>query len=108
MFTEELKLIKETEDDAERLRKDARAEAKSIVQEADRTAAKVLADAASQAKTRYDALIAEGQDIAQRQYEEAIRGAREQCSEMAKAAETQKPEIVRTIVERIVKASVNY
>lgn len=108
MFTEELNLIKETEERADALRKSTRAEARQITEEAERKAAKILADAELAAKARHDELVKEGMDLAHSQYDDAIAAAGKQCVELAEKAASAEKDVIGMLVERIVKSSVNY
>lgn len=107
MFTEELNLIKETEENAEALRKSTKSDAKRLVEEAQSKAARILADAELQAKQNFDALVRSGTEIADGQYEAALAAAGRQCEEMADRAGLKEKDVIGTIVERIVKSSVN-
>lgn len=65
-----------------------------------------MTDARISAKEKVDKLMAEGQQIAQKQYEAAMEAAEEKCAELTAAAEKKGPEMVKMIVERV-KSSVN-
>ena len=108
MFTEELNRIKESEEKADILRKEARMEAKKLMEAANTEAGKLLADAEITAKNKYDQLIKEGQQIAQSQYDQAIADARGKCAEMEEKAGQKESDVVQSIAERIVKSSVNH
>ncbi len=107
MFTEELNLIKTAEENAETLRKEAKQEAKRLVGEANTKAGELLSDAEQTAKGKYDALVGEGQAIADSQYGEAIDQAFAKCEKMAIDSGAKEDNVVEWIVERIVKSSVN-
>ena len=106
VFAEELIKIKESEAYAEELQKSAKTEAESLVAEAESQARQLIADAKTLAKDKVDALVAEGQDIAQAQYDAAITAAEQQCADLADAIKEKQPEMVKLIVERV-KSSVN-
>ena len=106
MFAEELVKIKESETYAEELQKSAKAEAEAIVAEAEAAAQQLMTDCHISAKEKVDCLLSEGQQIAQKQYDDAIAETTELCAKLAEAAETRKPEMVKMIVERV-KSSVN-
>jgi len=106
MFAEELVKIKESETYAEELQKSAKAEAEAIIAEANAAAQQLMTDAGVSDKEKVGRLMAEGQQIAQQQYEDAIAETEAKCAELAAAAETKKPELVKLIVERV-KSSVN-
>ena len=85
MFTEELKLIKEAEEQADEMRREARISAKNFVEETD-----------------CDALLKEGREKAQKLYEEAIKQAEDLCAAMTVQAGEKQEEAVKFIAERIV------
>ena len=96
MFTEELQTIRQAEERADTIRKDAKTEAARLMKDANTKAGKIADEAEINAKTRYEAFLAEGQQTAQAEYENAI----------ADAGERQ-DRIVKFIAERIVKSSGN-
>ena len=106
MFAEELLKIKECEAYAEELQKSAKTEAESLVAEAESQARQIIAEAKALAKEKVDALLAEGQQIAQAQYDAAITATEAQCAKMASDIKNKEPEMVKFIVERV-KSSVN-
>lgn len=108
MFTEELNLINQAETDAEALRKNAKAEARRLIEEANTKAEKRIAKAQAEAKAEYDALIKEGQRIAEENDAQAIAAAKAQCDEMTAKAQTREADVVKNIVERIVISSVDH
>ena len=106
MFAEELVKIKESETYAEELQKNAKTEAEAIIADATVKAQQMLADCRAAAKETTDKLLAEGQQIAQKQYDDAIAETKANCVKLAEAAEVKKPEMIKMIVERV-KSSVN-
>lgn len=107
VFTEELTMIKDAEDKADRIRKDAKSEAGNIVDAANTKAGVILAEAEEKAREIKEQYLAEGQELAQKQYNEAISGAEKQWQEMAKKAGEKQDRVVNFIAERIVTSSVN-
>ena len=107
LFADELNLIKEAEAQAEQIKKSAKAEAKSAVEDAGAEAAKLIAEAETKARMIFDTLVSEGNEIAQREYDEAIADAETKANEMEAAAAGKKDEAIEHIVERIVNISVN-
>ena len=67
----------------------------------------ILAEAEEKAREIKEQYLAEGQELAQKQYNEAISGAEKQWQEMAKKAGEKQDRVVNFIAERIVKSSVN-
>lgn len=108
MFKDELSLITDAEQNAEALRKSARTEAKRMQEEAEAKAAQMAVEAETEAKKRFDALVREGQQIADMQYEAALKEAACRGAEMEGAAAAAEADAVNRIIERIVKSSVNY
>ncbi len=107
MFTEELNVITQTEDKADALRKEAKAEARMLIERANTEAGRIISEAEEKAKDRFENLISEGQKAAQIQYDEAIACAEDFCVKMAEEAGKKQDQVVKFISERIVKASVN-
>ena len=85
MFTEELKLIKDAEDQAD----------------------KMVEEAFAREREQCQALLKDGQEIAGKLYDKAIEDAQEFCREMELKAREKKEEAIRFIAERIVDSSVN-
>ena len=107
MFTEELSVIRQTEDAAEKMKKEARSEARMMTEKANTEAGELISWAENQAKDCFEALVKEGQDTAQEEYEQAIAEAERLCGAMAEEAGKNQDRVVKFIAERIVKASVN-
>ena len=76
MFTEELQTIRQAEERADTIRKDAKTEAARLMKDANTKAGKIADEAEINAKTRYEAFLAEGQQTAQAEYENAIADAK--------------------------------
>jgi len=106
VFAEELVKIRESEAYAEELQKSAKIEAESLVAEAESQARQILAEAKNLAKEKVDALMAEGQETAQAQYDAAIAATETECASLRDAVKDKQPEMVKLIVERV-KSSVN-
>ncbi len=107
MFTEELTLIRNAENDADRQKKDAKLEAVTMTESAYSEATKIVNAAEKEAKEKYDKLIAEGEKIADEEYAQAIKEAKDTAESMAKKALDGKAKVASFIVERIVQNSVN-
>ncbi len=101
MFSEELKSINEAEEKAEQMRKDARAEAKALVDKAALEAQQKISAAEVQAKERYDSLVNQGLVSAQGKYEKAIHEAGSKAGKMAEEARKHQSEAVKFIRERL-------
>ena len=107
MFTEELQAIRQAEDAADALRKEAKAEAAKLIKDANTKAGKLADEAETKAKECYEAFLAEGQQAAQAQYEDAVTQAKQLCTQMEAEAGEKQDRIVKFIAERIVKSSGN-
>ena len=107
MFTEELQAIRQAEDTADALRKEAKAEAAKLIKDANTKAGKLADEAETKAKECCEAFLAEGQLAAQAQYEDAIAQAKQLCTQMEAEAGEKQDRIVKFIAERIVKSSGN-
>lgn len=107
MFTDELKLIKEAEARADEIRRQAKLSAKELVQESDNEAHRLIDEAFAKERQQCQAIIKEGQDIAQEKYDKAMKKAEEFCENMAAKAVKHQDDAVKFIAERIVESSVN-
>ena len=107
MFTEELNIIRQAEDEAEKMKKDARTEARMMVDKANTEAGRLIGRAEEEAKDCFEGQVKEGHEIAQKNYEAAILEAEKKCAQMAEEAGKNQDRVVKFISERIVKASVN-
>lgn len=107
MFTEELRLIKEAEERADQMRRDAKLSAKKLTEETDAKANRLVDEAFAVEKAKCQALIEEGQKIAQEEYDKAMARAKEACDDMAEQAMKKQSEAINFIAERIVESSVN-
>ena len=107
MLTEELNCINDAEIKAEALKKDAKANAKAMVEQATVEASEKLSNAEREAKDYFDRLMVEGNEIAEMQYQDAIKEAKYKCVQMVEKAGGKQEDVVNFIVERIVEASVN-
>ena len=101
MFTEELQTIRQAEERADTIRKDAKTEAARLMKDANTKAGKMADEAETKAKECYEAFLAEAE------YENAIADAKKLCAKMAAEAGERQDRIVKFIAERIVKSSGN-
>lgn len=107
MFTEELKLIKEAEEQADKMRKEAKIAAKNSTEETDERANQMIEEAFSKEKEQCQALIKDGQKIADELYRETIETAQALSREIDASACKKQNEAIRFIAERIVDSSVD-
>lgn len=107
MFAEELTKIKEAENRADQILKDAKASSKKSKSDTQAEVDSVISEAEDRAQSAYDELMKEGAADADAEYAKYMDGIKKQCDEMADKAESSMNEAVDMIVERIVKSSVN-
>jgi V/A-type H+-transporting ATPase subunit G/H len=107
LFAEELSQIRETEQNADKMVKDARASSRKELSDADADAQRIISEAEDKAAGIYRGLIDEGGKDADTEYAEYMKGIDQKCSDMEAAAERSMEAAVDMIVERIVKPSVN-
>ena len=107
MFNEELTAIRKAEEDSDSLRKEAKLEARKMVEQAKAEAEKILAEAEEAAGRTYNGLIQEGMNEADQEYDAALEKARLDAEDMAAQAEARKDEVIDYIVERIVRSGVD-
>lgn len=106
MFNEELKSITAAEERAEQIKKDARAEAKTMIDQANAKAQTIVADAESKAKERYDSLKEQGLESANGKYQQAIHEAEQQAADLAQAARARQSEAI-SYIKKGIGANVN-
>lgn len=104
MFTEELTRIKKAEDEADSIRRDAKLEAKSLVEKANTQAGKILLEAEAKAKDAYDAFLRDGESQADKEQEKALRLALEEANSLGAQALKHQSDAIRFIKERTGKA----
>ena len=89
------------------MKKDARVQARKLIEQANTEAGRIISEAEAKAKDCFAALVADGQEKAQSEYDEAIAQAGKACEQMAAEAGNKQDQIVKFISERIVMSSVN-
>lgn len=107
MFKDELKLIREAEEKADQMRRDAKLSAKTKVHDTNLAANKRVEEAFAIEKQQCQEIIAEGQAIAQKLYDDILEQAESTCIELEAQAEKQQMEAIKFITERIVGSSVD-
>lgn len=107
LFAEELSQIRETEQNADKMVKDAKASSRKKLSDADADAQKIISEAEDKAAAIYRGCLDEGAKDADAEYAEYMKGIEKKCGDMEKAAEKSMPAAVDMIMERIVKPSVN-
>ena len=107
MFEDALNQIKDAEEQAEKMKREARASAKTLKENANTEVNKLIDQAFADEKEKCQELIRQGQEIADRQYAEAIASAEALCTELREQAASRQDKAVDFIAERIVESSVN-
>lgn len=107
MFLDELTQIKNSENQAEELRIQSKLDCKKLLDHAKSCANELLIEAETDAKGQYDSLLQEGENLAEQKYRQYISNTEDECKKLISKARTREEEVVNTIVERIVRTSVN-
>ena len=107
MFVEEITRIRESEAKADELQKNAKLESKKSLSDAKAQAARMVEEAELKAKEIYDTYIQEGQDEAERQYEQFLKDTHAECDDLIAKAKDNEDKAVELIAERIVRNSVD-
>jgi len=107
VFVDELTKIKESEDKAEEIRKEAKVDSKKKLEEAHAQAADILEKAEAEAKTIHDSLVKEGTEKSEAEYAAYLSKTEEDCKRMAEAAAAREEKAIALIKERIVRAGVD-
>ena len=107
MFIDELTRIRETEERADQMIRDARTGSKRTLEDARSQAQKILTDAEGKAKEIYDSFIAEGEKKSAKEYADFLKQTEADSDAMIAKAAEKKQQAVDLIAERIVNTSVN-
>lgn len=107
MFNEEINIIRETEEKAELIKKQAKIDAKKLLEDSGMRATTIVQEAQSKAKDSYNAWMEDGQKKSEAEYDEHMAAARQDCQEMIAKAKKNQHKAVTLITERIGKFSVN-
>ena len=107
MSIEVLKLIKEAEDKAELIKKEAAQQAKQIAANANAETSRILDEAMIKAESNRSDVIKGAESEAQLIYDEIIKEAEIKCKDIIKGAESNMDNAVSIILERIVKTNGN-
>ncbi|MEA4921913.1 MAG: hypothetical protein VB031_00950 [Eubacteriaceae bacterium] len=104
---DELSKIKSSEDEAEKISKNAKTESRKKIAQAGAEADDIVAAAEKKAKQDYDALIEEGRQQAEKEYKEYLEKTKSECGSIAEKAAAKKEQAAALIAERIVRTGVN-
>ena len=104
VFTEELSKIKHAEDKADALRKEARQEAKAIIEGANTKANQIILEAETSARSVYDGFLKDGEEQADKEQESALKLAVEESKGLGAQALKHQNDAIRFIKERTGKA----
>ncbi|HHZ00476.1 MAG TPA: hypothetical protein PLV23_06415 [Sedimentibacter sp.] len=107
MSIEVIKVIKEAEEKAEAIKKDAAAQAKLIITNANAQAQEILDEARKTADINRSEVLSKAESEGQLLYEGIINDAAKDCDEILTKASANMDRAASIILERIVKASVN-
>ena len=107
MFVEELSKIKECEDKAEKIRKDARTRFGKDIEEARTEAEGLIEQAETKAAEIRENAIKLGEKESGRNYDASIEQARKEAARLTEKAKPNMQKAVAFIVERIVKVCGN-
>jgi V/A-type H+/Na+-transporting ATPase subunit G/H len=102
-----LKLIKEAEDKAELIKKEAAQQSKQITTNANVETSRILEEAVAKAESNRLDVIKNAESEAQLIYEQIIKKAEIKCNDIIKSAESNMDKAVSIILERIVKTNGN-
>lgn len=102
MAIEQIKKIKEVEDEADDLRKKAAIEAKEMRVAAEKKAQEMLENARQEADSAYKQCIAKAETEAKAAYEVTIHNAEKQCREIITEASAHLGEAAAIIVGKVV------
>ena len=102
-----MKVISETEEKADRIKKIGINDAKKLLAEAKRKAAYMVTEAEEEADAEYDIAIQKAEKEAIKVYEGIISQTSEKSKLILSEAEKNIPAGIKVVVERIVKSNVN-
>ncbi|HHZ02528.1 MAG TPA: hypothetical protein GX396_06275 [Tissierellia bacterium] len=107
MSIEVIKVIREAEEKAEEIKKEALSKAKSIVTDANEEAQRILDEAVKEAEFNRKSVISKAESEGQLLYDDIINETKRECEEISNRANDNMNDAVTIILERIVKTSGN-
>lgn len=107
MSIEVIKVIKEAEDKAEAIKKDAAAQSKLIITNANTLAQSILDDAKKSAEQNRTEVLSKAESEGQLLYDGIVNDAAKECDLLCQKANDNMNEAASIILERIVKTSDN-
>ena len=107
MSIEIIKVIKEAEEKAETIKKEASQQAKQIITNANVEVSKILDDAREKAEFKSVEVLKVAENQGQLLYDGIISDAAKECENIKKSADQHMDSAASIILERIVKASGN-
>jgi V/A-type H+/Na+-transporting ATPase subunit G/H len=102
-----IKVIKDTEDKAELIKKEANYKSKQIISNANANRLQILDEAQKKAESKTSSVLKEAKASAQLLYDEIISNAAQECEQLLEKASNNMDKAASIILERIVKAGVN-
>lgn len=102
-----MKVISETEEQADKIRKDGVQSAKQVVNDANRKASFIISDAEEQADAEYRSAIRKAEKEAEEMYNGILDKTSEKCKVILAEADEKIAAGAKVVLERIVKSNVN-
>lgn len=102
-----IKVINETEEQADKIKKDGVQAAKQIVADANKRASQLILEAEDKADAEYNLAISKAEADAEKVYDDTIEQTSEKSRVILSDAEKNIQAGVRVVLERIVKSNVN-
>jgi vacuolar-type H+-ATPase subunit H len=100
---EQIKMIKEIEDQADQVRRKAQGDGKQMVLDAEKEAARLVEQARKDADTAYKSALTKAEAEADAVYAEILEKAKSVCDVISEAAEKNQEAAVTKIIGRVVK-----
>ena len=107
MSIEIIKVIKETEEKAEIIKREAAQQAKQIISNANLEAGRILDEARELSESKSSEILKAAESEGQSLYDEIINKSSDECKGILNKAEENMDSAASIILERIVKTSVN-
>lgn len=103
MAIEQIKKIKEVEDQAQQIRKKSQTDAKQLVADAEKEASLMVEQARRKADEIYKRILADAEADAQVSYDSILTLAGEECRQISQGADEHMTQAVSIIIGRVVK-----
>lgn len=103
MAIEEIRKIKEIEEQADQIRKKAQSDSKAMVQEAEKEALRLVEQAKREADAASRTVLAQAAEEAGAAYDAILAAAKERCDAIVAGAEAKQAAAVEKIIGRVVR-----